>query len=229
MNGPNRPRRPTRTPPSVAPHLGQDSGAAGSPEPSSAPPAGPAPLPAAAEVCPKCGEAEGGVLVQRRGRFGPFMGCSRYPDCDYIKKDGPPPPEPLAFEVPCPTCHQGHLTTRRARRTGSLFWGCSRYPKCDFTTSHEPLGAMHDVDDGPVGRHAEGGLCLVCGAAIDLAGLGDVAGKRLAGGEANPAALARPTSSRPRRTGGSRAGSGARSSGGRKTAGTRTGGTRRAG
>jgi DNA topoisomerase-1 len=185
--------------------------------------------PAAPEACPKCGPTEGGTLVGRRGRFGPFMGCSRYPDCDYIKKDGPPPPEPLAFEVPCPTCHQGHLTTRRARRTGSLFWGCSRYPKCDFTTSHEPLGAMHDIDEGPVGRSTEGGLCLVCGAAIDLAGLDDIVGKRLAGGEANPAALARPTSSRPRRTGGSRSGSGARSTGGRKTAGTRTGGTRRAG
>ena len=96
--------------------------------------------PAAAEACPRCGEAEGGVLVARRGRFGPFMGCSRYPDCDYIKKDGPPPPDPLAFDVACPTCHQGKLTTRRARRTGSLFWGCSRYPKCDYTTSHEPLG-----------------------------------------------------------------------------------------
>ena len=185
--------------------------------------------PAPPEACPKCGPTEGGILVQRRGRFGPFMGCSRYPDCDYIKKDGPPPPEPLAFEVPCPTCHQGHLTTRRARRTGSLFWGCSRYPKCDFTTSHEPLGAMHDVDDGPIGRNAEGGLCLVCGAAIDLTGRDEVVGQRLAGGEANPAALARPTSSRPRRTGGSRSASGARSSGGRKTAGTRTGGTRRAG
>jgi hypothetical protein len=88
---------------------------------------------------------------------------------------------------------------------------------------------MHDIDEGPVGRSTEGGLCLVCGAAIDLAGLDDIVGKRLAGGEANPAALARPTSSRPRRTGGSRSGSGARSTGGRKTAGTRTGGTRRAG
>jgi len=184
--------------------------------------------PAAPEACPKCGPAEGGTLVQRRGRFGPFMGCSRYPDCDYIKKDGPPPPAPLAFEVPCPTCHQGHLTPRRARRTGSLFWGCSRYPKCDFTTSHEPLGAIHDGDEGPVGRNAEGGLCLTCGAAIDLAGIDEPVGKRLAGGEANPAALARP-SSRPHRAGRTGSGGGARSAGGRKTAGTRTGGTRRAG
>ena len=53
---------------------GSADGAATGADGASAPEAGPA------EVCPKCGEAEGGVLVQRRGRFGPFMGCSRYPD-----------------------------------------------------------------------------------------------------------------------------------------------------
>ncbi len=188
----------------------------------------------APEACPKCGAVDGGVLVQRRGRFGLFMGCSRYPECDYIKKDGPPPPEPLAFEVACPECHKGHLTTRRARRTASLFWGCSRYPNCRYTTSHEPVGAVHDVDAGPVGRNGEGGLCLACGAAIELAGIDDPSGMTLAGGAANPAALARPTSSRPRRTGraasGGRTGSGAgpRTAAGSKTAGARSGGTRKA-
>jgi hypothetical protein len=156
------------------------------------------------------------------------MGCSRYPECDYIKKEGPPPPAPLAFEVPCPNCHKGHLTTRRARRTGSLFWGCSRYPNCDYTTSHEPIGALHDVDDGPIGRNAEGGLCLVCGAAVDLAGIDEPIGKHLAGGEANPAALARPSSGRPRRTGRAASGGGGHSSGGRKTTPTRSAGSRRA-
>ena len=58
--------------------------------------------------------------------------------------------------------------TRRARRTGSLFWGCSRYPKCDFTTSHEPLGAVHDADGGPVARNGDGAMCLACGATIEL-------------------------------------------------------------
>ena len=180
--------------------------------------------PAAPESCPKCGATEGGVLVGRRGRFGPFMGCSRYPECDYIKKDGPPPPAPLAFEAACPTCHQGHLVTRRARRTGSLFWGCSRYPTCRFTTSHEPIGAVHDADDGPVGRSGEAALCLVCGAPVEIAGIDDPVGRRLPGGEPNPAALARPSSNRPRRTGRAAAGSGARRAAGRKTAGSRSGG-----
>jgi ribosomal protein S27AE len=33
------------------------------------------------EPCPQCG-AE---LVIRSGKHGPFLGCSHYPDCDYIR------------------------------------------------------------------------------------------------------------------------------------------------
>src|SRR4051812_1563403 len=143
------------------------------------------------ESCPNCGDEHGGVLVAKRGRFGPFVGCNRYPECDYIRREGPPPPAPLAFEVVCPKCHDGHLVTRRARRTGSLFWGCSRYPKCDFTSSREPLGAVHDADDGPVAAEGEGGICLACGASIELPP-GDrsaLVGQPLAGGPPNPDAL----------------------------------------
>ena len=170
----------------LTPDAGPDGAAAGDDQ-------APA-LPGVGEACPKCGAADGGVLVAKRGRFGPFVGCGRYPDCDYIKKDGPPPPDPLPFEVACPKCSQGRLTPRRARRTGSLFWGCARYPKCDFTTSHEPLGALHDTDDGPVVARAEGtGFCLKCGAAIELPNDGvPPVGRKLAGGPPDPEALARP-------------------------------------
>ena len=104
------------------------------------------PMEGEGEPCPECGQ---GVLAQRRGRFGAFLGCSRYPDCGYIKRTGPPPPEQLPFEVACPKNGEGHLVARRARRTGNVFWGCSRYPECDFTTNDEPVGAVHDADDGP--------------------------------------------------------------------------------
>lgn len=33
------------------------------------------------EPCPQCG-AE---LVIRSGKHGPFLGCSHYPECDYIR------------------------------------------------------------------------------------------------------------------------------------------------
>ena len=112
------------------------------------------------EVCPKCGE---GTLVGRTGRFGPFVGCSRYPECDYIKKDGPPPPDPLPFEVTCPKNQRRPSVPRRARRTGNVFWGCSNYPRCDYTTNFEPLGGLHDADDGPLARKDAAAICLICG------------------------------------------------------------------
>jgi len=151
-------------------------------------------LPGVGEPCPQCGETDGGRLVAKRGRFGPFVGCERYPDCSFIKREGPPPPDQLPFEVRCPKCGQGHLLARRARRTGSVFWGCSRYPKCDMTTSLEPLGALHDADDGPVARvDAATGRCLACGAAVGLPSDGEtLIGRSMAGGPPDPGALARP-------------------------------------
>jgi DNA topoisomerase-1 len=165
----------------------------------------PPPQEGTGEVCPKCGE---GTLVGKRGRFGLFVGCSRYPECDYIKRDGPPPPDPLPFTVDCPKNHDGHLVPRRARRTGNVFWGCSNYPKCDYTTNDEPLGGLHDTDDGPLARKGEAAICLVCGSTSDTAPEGIVPGERYAGGPANPAAIARPA-----RTG--RGGGGSRGGGGR--------------
>ncbi|HET7026247.1 MAG TPA: hypothetical protein VFI28_01000, partial [Candidatus Limnocylindrales bacterium] len=87
----------------------------------------------------------------------------------------------------------------------------------DFTSSREPLGAVHDADDGPVAAEGEGGICLVCGAAIDLPP-GDRAalvGMRLAGGPPNPGALV----SRGRGRGRSGGGKG-RASGRRQATGT---------
>jgi DNA topoisomerase-1 len=34
------------------------------------------------KTCPQCG----GGLVQRKGKYGPFVGCSNYPKCRYIEK-----------------------------------------------------------------------------------------------------------------------------------------------
>ncbi|MBL8055414.1 MAG: topoisomerase DNA-binding C4 zinc finger domain-containing protein, partial [Anaerolineales bacterium] len=36
------------------------------------------------EACPQCGKP----LVQRSGKFGPFVGCSGYPACRYIAGKG---------------------------------------------------------------------------------------------------------------------------------------------
>ncbi|MGI8703868.1 MAG: type I DNA topoisomerase [Candidatus Limnocylindrales bacterium] len=165
------------------------------------------------ETCPQCGA---GTLTAKRGRFGAFAGCSRYPDCDYIRRSGPPPPDQLPFEVACPSCGQGHLVARRARRSGTVFWGCSRYPKCDYTTSFEPTGAQHDADSGPVARKAEAALCLMCGAPVELPP-GDLVGLRLPGGTPDPGAIARSNRGRRGNGGGGPAASSSR----RRSAGSR--------
>jgi DNA topoisomerase I len=177
------------------------------------------------ETCPKCSE---GTLVSRRGRFGPFVGCSRYPDCDYIRREGPPPPDPLPFEVVCPKNADGTLVARRARRTGNVFWGCSNYPRCDFTTNYEPLGGLHDTDDGPIARKGEGAICLKCGSTIEMAPDDIVPGTRYAGGPPDPSALARPARSGRRDGTNGRNGSSSRGAGGGRGGASRNGGSRRA-
>ncbi|MGZ9160326.1 MAG: topoisomerase DNA-binding C4 zinc finger domain-containing protein, partial [Candidatus Limnocylindrales bacterium] len=106
-------------------------------------------------------------------------------------------------EVTCPKNKDGHLVPRRARRTGNVFWGCSSYPKCDFTTNNEPLGGLHDTDDGPLARKGEVAICLICGSTSETAPDAIVPGERYAGGPADPTALARPARGR---AGGARAG-----------------------
>ena len=103
----------------------------------------------------------------------------------------------------CPKNKDGHLVPRRARRTGNVFWGCSNYPRCDFTTNHEPLGGLHDTDDGPLARKDEDGA--LPDLRLDERHAGRTTscpGERYAGGPPNPEALARPARAR----GGPRAG-----------------------
>ncbi|MFA6048259.1 MAG: topoisomerase DNA-binding C4 zinc finger domain-containing protein [Parcubacteria group bacterium] len=35
------------------------------------------------KYCPKC---EIGEIVQKRGKYGSFFGCNRFPSCDYIDR-----------------------------------------------------------------------------------------------------------------------------------------------
>jgi DNA topoisomerase-1 len=78
------------------------------------------------ENCEKCGKP----MVRRRSRFGEFLGCSGYPDCDGIKRIQA---EPVKTGVACPDCKEGEILERRSRR-GKVFFGCGRYPKCKFAS-----------------------------------------------------------------------------------------------
>ena len=84
------------------------------------------------EDCPKCKqEGRAGRLVYRMSRLGEFIGCSLYPECDYIQgKDGQdkstPPTETGEM---CPKC--GKPLVNRTGRRGP-FVACSGYPKCRY-------------------------------------------------------------------------------------------------
>jgi len=86
-------------------------------------------LPPIDESCPKCANP----LMWRRGRFGPFIACSNYPGCDYIKKK-----EAREIGLLCPDCGQGQVVERKGR-WGRFFYGCRRYPECRFTAYHKPI------------------------------------------------------------------------------------------
>jgi DNA topoisomerase I len=80
------------------------------------------------EVCPECHE---GHLVLKASRFGPFMGCSRYPKCKFRRAMTPngEPPEPKLLDEKCPEC--GRPLQLRTGRYGE-FVGCSGYPECKY-------------------------------------------------------------------------------------------------
>ena len=78
--------------------------------------------------CPKCKKGE---LVIRIGRFGKFISCSRFPDCDYTEKYI----EKIGMK--CPDCKKGDVIVKKTRK-GRQFFGCSRYPDCEFASWKNP-------------------------------------------------------------------------------------------
>ena len=79
------------------------------------------------QKCPKCNEK----MTLRHGRYGPFLGCSKYPECKgivNIPKKGEEIPDDLP-KCPAVGC-EGQLTMRRSR-FGKQFLSCSEYPDCD--------------------------------------------------------------------------------------------------
>ena len=155
------------------------------------------PSPRRPRPAPSAAAAEGGVLVQRRGRFGPFMGCSRYPDCDYIKKDGPPPPGAARLRGCLPHVPAGPPgdAPRAPDRVAVL--GLLALPEVRLhDVPRACSGRSTTPTTGPVGRPARRALCLACGAPVELPASSDLVGRRLAGGEPNPGRPG-PTSSRP--------------------------------
>ena len=83
------------------------------------------------EECPECGSP----LVIRNGKYGPFVACSNYPECKYIK------PKEESEICACPKCGEGKIVEKRSKR-GKIFYGCNNYPKCKTAYWDKPIGEV---------------------------------------------------------------------------------------
>ena len=99
------------------------------------------------EICPVCGKN----LVERDGKFGPFLACPGYPDCTFTM--------PLVEVMPgrCPKCGDRLMKrTGNSKTTGKQYtYYCCEHlssknedEKCDFMTWDVPV-----KDDCPVCGH----------------------------------------------------------------------------
>ncbi|MFN2581136.1 MAG: type I DNA topoisomerase [Candidatus Dormibacteria bacterium] len=105
------------------------------------------------EECPEC---EIGKLVVREGKYGEFIGCSRYPECTYIKDKRGATAEPTG-EM-CPQCGR-QLVTRQSRR--GPFVGCSGYPECTYIKGRSAASDGAGSSDGAAQEQL--GTCPECG------------------------------------------------------------------
>lgn len=103
--------------------------------------------------CDKCDKP----MEVKVGRYGPFLGCSDYPNCKNIVSI-------VVFSgVKCPKCSSGQLVERRTRKGGKIFWGCNKFPKCKMATWNRPVdhckkcGGLR-VEDKKSGET----LCMEC-------------------------------------------------------------------
>jgi DNA topoisomerase-1 len=77
------------------------------------------------ELCPKCNSP----MVVKRGRFGKFLACSRYPDCNHTQG--------MSTGVLCP--EDGGKIVERRSRFGKVFYSCANYPDCKFAVWYKPV------------------------------------------------------------------------------------------
>lgn len=80
------------------------------------------------EICDKCGAP----MLIKYGRYGKFLACSNYPECEntkpFVKKIG----------VHCPLCEEGEVVERKSKK-GRLFYGCNKFPDCRFVSWNQPV------------------------------------------------------------------------------------------
>ncbi|MFM8453888.1 MAG: type I DNA topoisomerase [Gammaproteobacteria bacterium] len=92
-------------------------------------------------TCPQCNSD----LILRRGKYGKFIGCSKYPECKFM--------ESLQKQedtgVTCPECKEGSLVKRKSR-FGTFFYACNSYPKCKYAVNHPPVAQACPKCEWPI-------------------------------------------------------------------------------
>jgi DNA topoisomerase-1 len=78
-------------------------------------------------TCDKCGQGE---LVEKAGRFGIFLACSRYPECDNTKELEPADTGTEELDETCENCGRP-MVVKRGRF--GMFLACTGYPECKTT------------------------------------------------------------------------------------------------
>jgi DNA topoisomerase-1 len=80
--------------------------------------------------CEKCGEGE---LLERISRHGFFLGCSRYPDCDFIQDMAPEITDDGTGENKVEYCENCGKEMAIKRGRFGTFLACTGYPDCKTT------------------------------------------------------------------------------------------------
>lgn len=101
------------------------------------------------KFCPVCNAP----LVKRHGKYGNFIGCSNYPQCNYIEKNKP---EVIEGRL-CPNC--GKPLVKRQGKKGA-FIGCSGYPKCNYIETENGEVAVREKREVKIPEDAP--ICPRC-------------------------------------------------------------------
>jgi DNA topoisomerase-1 len=84
--------------------------------------------------CVKCGKP----MVKKEGRFGLFLACTGYPDCNHTESvSGGGNAKKIGIKCPTPDC-TGEIVEKKSKR-GKIFFGCSKFPGCTFATWDKPV------------------------------------------------------------------------------------------